>query len=711
MPLVLNYSQTSNIKPEFTKQEANTITDGWVTDTVIWQEDTIKELLTTTSIAPARFKNGKRVNKAVINYQFIMLDFDDPECLSFKSMKELLLNKFPKFAWCMFTSTSHQTRYIKDGQTIEPHDKYRVIFPLAKGIKEALVDQVKGYFLELFPTMDKSSFMMSRYFYKGNDKEFYFNQGSDYIDVAYLSASFLASQKAKKKKTYINPRTVVTTLSGAEIPIVDIMEKTRVHCPFHEDKTPSAFVDITVAGNLQLFCSACQAQGLGTDEKGNYYLEREDIKSDKIEVVWSLTHHGPTYIKENGDAWHLKQGKEWELFCKLMGMSPSTIDDLKLVNLRYEFGQSYGFKAQDNTFNTFKPSELVKNADKVPHREKKLANFDEFAKIAPYTAQILLNLTGTKELAVFYLNWIGFLVQIPRAPISAILVQGRLGGIGKDLLFKQIWTPLLGIRNCVDTNGAAIGERFNAQLRHARLVRFDECFATNSFSINSARVQWLKNRVGAKTHQIEEKGVDKEPDGLPHYAGYLLHSNSEHALQVEPNDRRFCIMQNDEAIPVPSFKWYVNNTDLEAKLQAELPSIAKYMMYMLVDETMADTPMLTAAKARLQQANEDEVVVFAHALRDRDLDYFDVDDVFDNPRLVPDTLDKLHAKRLTKFAIQEHQAIPASYIDYFLKHKIDGQTSISKKRLLTNRIMHKDDNGNYFRISFEGKQHRVMRYE
>lgn len=703
MSLYLNYSSTPKILASMSKEEANKEAWGWKQDTIEWKEARIRAFLTKISIAPGIFKDSHKILKQFQGYQFTMLDFDSPDNVPVKSMVDLLKAKYLDTAWAVFSSNRHMQDYKKDGLIIPGHDKYRVLFPLSSVLKRSQVDDLNTYFLRHYPKLDASCFMLTRYFYRGTDLVWAFNEGARYINTNEICAEVTTLKKNNKIKTYLKPELQIMTPDDQEIDLNDVTEKVIVHCPFHADDTPSAFVDITPNGHVMLHCSACKARGEGTDNKGNYYLQNPKLAPEKVTLFWSKAAHGACLVTPDGDIEKLNDGKEWMQFCSQNNLDPECYRTLRRANITYNPMLPPGLIDEQALYNIYRPSDFMQV---YPVKFKNTA--DKFNKIAPYTYQIIQNLVGDKKDRIEYvLNWFAYLVQTGKQINTGLLFQNRQGGIGKDLLFIRIWTPIFGWFNVQDESGGAIGDKFTGQYAHARLVRFDECFAAQDHAENLRRLQWLKNRITGKYHQVESKGQDKLQ--MPHYCAYVLHSNSTSAVPIEKNDRRFVVFENNKAIPIMKFSWYRNGNDLEAKLAIELPKVAEYIQSIEVDEELANTAMETEAKTRIQDASQDELLTFADALKERNPDYFEVEDALTNfkldPLLIKDTV------KVVEGLIKQEGAIPTQYVNAIIKHKVGVNVPLAKKILLGFRVANGTGvTGGYFKTSYDGKQYRVYMY-
>jgi len=703
MSLYLNYSVSPRILDGHSKEEANKIVDGYKQTTIEWTESEIKALLIKKSIAPAIFKTGKRILKDVMGYQFIMLDFDSPTAMPAKSMIDLLKAKYPDIAFAVFSSSRHQLEYT-DKNTGEKlcHDKYRVLFPLGTSLNKQEVDNIGTYFFSQYPKLDGSCFMLARYFYRGTDQVWYFNPGTNYLNIDEIIAETIVRKKSKNIKDYIKLDTVITTADGEELVIGDINKKTTVFCPFHRDENASAFVDFTLNGSRMLFCSSCQSKNLGTNQNGTYYLEHPKASPQNTFLFHCKATARAAFVDSHGKINNINAGNDWRNFCANHNVDEESYNTLLRADFTYDPTKPYGFTEDFEWFNLFKPSEYIQNyPNKIP------VDLAKLRKIAPIIYAVIENVCGTKEKIKYILNWFAYLLQTNRRIGTALLIQSKEQGVGKDLLFSKVWTPIFGELNTKDMDGSAIGERFTGHYARARLIRFNECFANRDYNKNMTRLQWLKNRITGIKHEIEAKGQEKVE--IPHYCAYILHSNDNASFSIEQEDRRFVVITNDKARPIKKFPWYVTQDKLEEDIAKELPAFAEYIQSIEVNPELANNAITTAAKQRIQEVSKDETLCFAEALRDRDADYFDIEDVINKAQL-DDTIIRKDIIETIRALIEQRQAIPVSYMDLFIKTKIQGLALEYIKKILAGNGVVKRVGTKDIRVFLNGKSYRAYKY-
>lgn len=196
----------------------------------------LKDLFTTYNFSTIKWKNGQRHKSNFISASGLIIDFDNG--LTIKEAESVLKNHNLNYA--LITSKSH---------TDELH-KFHIFLPFDKPIDdlsdyESTVKQLRN---QLFPDSDNAVTDGAR---------FIFGSPQD----AYYSCCF--NKKPLTVKNYQQENTwgddlEITLSSGEKVLAVEVGSKETIHCPFHEDANPSAFIDISKnSGNHFIRCSSC----------------------------------------------------------------------------------------------------------------------------------------------------------------------------------------------------------------------------------------------------------------------------------------------------------------------------------------------------------------------------------------------------------------------------------------------------------------------
>ena len=706
LALVLTYTSSPLLVHAKTKDEANKITTMFkLYPPVEWEEDKIKDLVTTTSLSPVIFKNGTRVlgknNSNYGGHQHIMLDFDSG--VNFDVVRSILALHLPNTALAMFTTNSHTAQ----------HHKFRVIIPLYQVLNGVSVDRLLSYFNDKFNnTLDKTCFDKHRYFFRGTQSLWYFQTGQ-YFDVNSLENYKIS----KPEKQFITPTQIIVTDMQDELQIGEITEKTICHCPFHTDENASAVVFVNPGGVRQLFCSSCKAEGRGTDKNGNYYYETQNNATrveNKIKVFYCQDYQSIVHIVENEELLEnsyrkIPSGDAWKIWCNNTNYDSNRKLDLLFANIAYIPREKTDFvhRSEITFHNSYVPSKyIVDYPNKIGTVENTL---DEFKKNAPITYKVIENIVG-EENVVFYLNWYAHLITNTPASIGTCLVHlNTLGGIGKNVMFERIWTPIVGEKNAYKTDGEKIGRKFNKQLANKQLVLFDEIYSKDDTNLNARRINWLKSVVGSNSIEIEPKGVDSF--SVKNFAGIVIHTQVMEALVTEKGEkRRFVYLYNPNAVELTNIDFgtfkFTTRSDFNARIDAEIPFIAQYIQSVIPDANLADdgnpeTEIQKTISSALSNQTKNFVDFMKNPDKQEVLETLDVESSLRHSYLkfeldTPFQNDKsktlAYAVQRIETFILKHNAIPKKYIEPIMSyHGIKSPHNEVKKLVLygakTDRVM------------------------
>lgn len=130
--------------------------------------------------------------------------------------------------------------------------------------------------------------------------------------------------------------------------------------------------------------------------------------------------------------------------------------------------------------------------------------------------------------------WIACLVQYPGTRIEHAPVLVGRPGCGKTVIGYAL-QQLVGEENSTALTQSMFQSEFNGWCAHKRLVVINEVHGFGRAAVNR-----FKEMVGTESElTINEK--NRKPYAIPNYVNFLLMSNHEDALQLEPDDRRFWV--------------------------------------------------------------------------------------------------------------------------------------------------------------------------
>jgi hypothetical protein len=152
------------------------------------------------------------------------------------------------------------------------------------------------------------------------------------------------------------------------------------------------------------------------------------------------------------------------------------------------------------------------------------------SEIASIFKEFIESLFSTKESLRYALAWIYEAIYGRNA--TYLVLNGRKG-IGKNILATAC-SKMVGTRNYVEAPRSALTKEFNTYLKDKRLVLMDEI----SFRDNKEKDK-LKSYLNDR-QSVEGKGKDAKMIDL--YCSIILSSNTDKDCNIEPDDRRFSVM-------------------------------------------------------------------------------------------------------------------------------------------------------------------------
>lgn len=267
--------------------------------------------------------NGNRSNANYKQTNIIPVDVD-----SGTSLQEALDNEFAKKHLTFFYTTARHT--------VE-ENRFRLVFLLERdiinpddfvAIKRALGLRFCG---------DPSTYDSSRISF-GNQAAVYrtFERfiPSDVIDelieIGKTSPQINRTGQTESQTYGVTRCTVklprdmeVKTQNGLLTRLVDIGEKTQVHCPYHKDDSVSAFVNRSENGSTYMFCIVCQTV---------WWVESEKEESKRIYDQFEFV----KVVKESGDqVLQRNESRKYPTILKPHQFSELEKSSIEIVNKKY----------------------------------------------------------------------------------------------------------------------------------------------------------------------------------------------------------------------------------------------------------------------------------------------------------------------------------------------------------------------------------------
>lgn len=146
----------------------------------------------------------------------------------------------------------------------------------------------------------------------------------------------------------------------------------------------------------------------------------------------------------------------------------------------------------------------------------------------------------SKNMEVFHYlcSWIAFLLQKPGVKIGTALVLVGIQGTGKTMFTNAI-CQLLGVYGIENANLNNITGKHNSQILNKMLIVVNE--VDSSFGLKRDSSNILKTLITEKSIDINPK--HKETFTALNYANFIFVSNNFIPIRIEPDDRRYCVLQ------------------------------------------------------------------------------------------------------------------------------------------------------------------------
>jgi len=159
-------------------------------------------------------------------------------------------------------------------------------------------------------------------------------------------------------------------------------------------------------------------------------------------------------------------------------------------------------------------------------------NHDCLALIHEHICDVVC--AGNQELIDYFYDWVAYIFQNPENVAGSSLVLRGVEGAGKGTIIQLIMA-IWGIHAWQIDEPESLTGNFNSRLRETCFLFADEAF----FAGNKAAEGKLKGLVTEKFINIEGKGLEKET--FRSRLKIIMSTNSDHAVPVTANGRRFCV--------------------------------------------------------------------------------------------------------------------------------------------------------------------------
>jgi len=156
-----------------------------------------------------------------------------------------------------------------------------------------------------------------------------------------------------------------------------------------------------------------------------------------------------------------------------------------------------------------------------------------------YWEHLKVNICAGDEKAYdFVRKWCAYVFQHPDEVHTALVICGSQG-VGKNSFVEPLGV-LLGSHYVLLSNISELISNFNFHLKNAVLIHANEAF----WGGNKKDIGTLKSMITEKTCLIEGKGKDRIM--VRNYKHVIMSSNENWPVHLDPDDRRFYVLQVSE---------------------------------------------------------------------------------------------------------------------------------------------------------------------
>jgi hypothetical protein len=250
--------------------------------------------------------------------------------------------------------------------------------------------------------------------------------------------------------------------------------------------------------------------------------------------------------------------------------------------------------------NKFSPSELIRTCTPMGG-----------IPIPPTVDKILRSITVDGQTYEHFINWLAYIFQTRCKTATAWLFSG-VEGTGKGLLASKILEPIFGSDYVTRITTENLDDLFNAQFEESIFLFIDE------FNIDNARDadkihNKLKNLITEE--RINVRKMRQNAETLPSFMNIIMATNTNTALPLTANDRRFNIAP-PQTTPIS-----ISNAEV-LQITNELPEFTSFLGGYNVDRVQAHSIIQNSARQRHIDRSETSVDQFFNAVKANNIQFF-----------------------------------------------------------------------------------------
>lgn len=250
---------------------------------------------------------------------------------------------------------------------------------------------------------------------------------------------------------------------------------------------------------------------------------------------------------------------------------------------------------QNHILNRFIPSGFMRECNQMQ------GNFSAIQRLID-------SAVGTGEIQTHFINWLAFIFQLRKKPLTAWILHGTYG-TGKGMLINKVISPLFGNEYVRQMVAPMLDQDFNDFLEKKLIVFVDEIDAgmfEHAKKVESKLFNWITE----PTLDIRKMRTDYM--SIPNFVSFIFASNKPEPVRIPPKDRRFNVGQ------FQTQRYYPTDAEL-IQIPNELTHFAYFLQHYEVNEKAAHTVIETEERKAIQDLGVTSIDQIANDLKEGNL--------------------------------------------------------------------------------------------
>jgi hypothetical protein len=401
-----------------------------------------------------------------------------------------------------------------------------------------------------------------------------------------------------------------------EIEVIDD-EQVRVHCPFpcctqreRANTTTNAILNYDeLQQSYSIYCFSSSTLFIEGERTGLYNVR--DLCKRSIFIFYERqTRAYYYYLPSDPTRQYWAKKEDLKQIFNSYGRIPHTIPNLTFT---FDPTLDYQIDYSKQVFNTFVPSPYLTIEKEMKDADMTKSDIAELASIAyfPTISRLLENVIPNESEREAFLNYLSTIFHT-RDKIPVAWVFKTRQGVGKNVFFEHVISPIFGSENCKLVDDASLQSDWTSFMKNASFVAFNEVQASN-VKRNTVKNN-IKMLVSDSVIVIHEKYVNDYY--VDNHSNILIFTNEAIPLVIEQDDRRFNVVDATQSHNLAKAEWYTTYSDLISKIQSEIIHFALFLSLYPYDKHQASQVITNEAKTSIVDVSSDRYTLFAKALSD-----------------------------------------------------------------------------------------------